>query len=109
MISIKIIYLFLLPLTLLVISGRLLNNTNMPRNLPGLLESLLLSLSQNINLLRKPSPEWLRMKRPIRRKPCREGRRNLLALNDFALGGCVLNLDFVDGAMLFCEGLDCYL
>lgn len=46
------------------------------------------------------------MESSICRKPCREGRLDLLALIDFAGGGCVLDLDFVDGAMLFCEGLD---
>lgn len=81
----------------------------MRRNISGLLKSLLLSFLQNINLLRKPGPEWLRMKRPIRRKPCREGGLNLLALIDLAGGRCVLNLDLIDRAMLLCEGLDGYL
>lgn len=99
-------YLFLLPLRLLTTRHRLLNNTNMRRNIPGLLQSLLFSLLQNINLPRKPSPEGFRMESSICRKPCREGRLDLLALIDFAGGGCVLDLDFVDGAMLFCEGLD---
>jgi hypothetical protein len=99
-------YLFLLPFPLLTTGHRLLNNTNMRGNIPGLLQCFLLSLLQNINFLRKPSPERLRMESSIRRKPCREGRLNLLALIDFAGGGGVLDLDFVDGAMLFCEGLD---
>lgn len=81
----------------------------MRRNISGLLKSLLLSFLQNINLLRKPGPEWLRMKCPIRRKPCREGGLNLLALIDLAGGRCVLNLDLIDRTMLLCEGLDGYL
>lgn len=81
----------------------------MRRNIPSLFQGLCFSLLQNINLLRKPSPERLRMERSICRKPCREGRLNLLALIDFAGRGCILDFDFVDGAMLFGEGLDRYL